>query len=323
MTLYRTFALAVLAGALAACGTVPDHNVLLDQARRDYREAQAEGLAPQLATTELKQAGDALALAEAAFARHDEQAKVDQLAYMARQRTALAQEAASRRASESAVTQAGAERDRLRLAARTREADDANYAAAVATRDAASSQRLSEELERQTDQAQRESAAARLQAAAAQQQAALSQQQAGDAQQRNRALEAQMGELNAHQTERGMVVTLGDVLFDTGRAELKAGGVRDMGRLGGFLRQYPKRKALIEGYTDSTGSDLFNQGLSERRAQAVLTALLDLGVAREQISARGYGETHPVADNASADGRQMNRRVEIVLSDENGLLIAR
>jgi outer membrane protein OmpA-like peptidoglycan-associated protein len=324
MTPLRTLMPSLLAAAaLAACSTAPRPNALLDQARSDYRAAQAGGLTLQLAPTEMRQAGDALAQAEASFARRDEPAKTDGLAHLSRQRTALAQDAASRKASEATVAQAGAERDQLRLAARTREADDANLAAVVATHEAASSLRLSEELERQADQAQRESATARLQAAAAQDQAAWSQQQAGDAQRRNQALEAQLGELNARQTERGMVVTLGDVLFDSGRAELKASGVRDMDRLGSFLHQYPQRKALIEGYTDSTGSDLSNQALSEHRAQSVMAALIGLGVAREQLSARGYGETHPVADNASADGRQMNRRVEIVLSDENGLLMAR
>jgi outer membrane protein OmpA-like peptidoglycan-associated protein len=307
---------ALAAAVLAACSSLPANNGQLDQARSDYREAQANPQTQTLAAAELKQAGEALATAEAAFANRDDTAAVNHLAYLSRQRTALAQEAANRKGSEAAVAAASAERDKLRLDARTREADNATATAAVATRDAANSQRLSEA-------AQRQATAAQQAAIASQQQAASSMQQAGDAESRNRALEAQMRELNAKKTERGMVITIGDLLFDTGSAELKPGGLRNIERLGGFLKQYPQRKAMIEGYTDSVGSDSSNQALSGRRAEAVMTALVGMGVGRAQLSAQGFGEARPVAGNDNAGGRQMNRRVEIVLSDENGTLSTR
>lgn len=296
----RITALSLLAAAaMTACGSMPASNALLDQARGDYREAQTNAQTQALAPLELKQAGDALALAESAFQRRDETTTVDHLAYLSRQRTALAQEAARRKGSEAAVAAATAERDKLRLDARTQEADTAQVRAATANANAATAVR---------------------QAEAAQQQSAASQQQARDAEGRSQAFEAQLRELNAKQTDRGMIVTIGDLLFDSGRAELKPGGMRDVERLGDFLKQYPQRRALIEGYTDSVGSGLSNQALSGRRAEAVLTALVGMGVARAQLSAQGYGETHPVAGNDNASGRQMNRRVEIVLSDENGVL---
>jgi len=310
MTTFRNFSLAVLAAAaLAACSSIPADNVGLIQARNDYRALQGDPLTQRLAPLELKQAGDALALAEAAQARHDDVAQVDQLAYLARQRVALAREAGSRKGAEASVAEAGAERDRLRLDARTREADASARSAAIANRDAASSQR--------------DAAASQQQAALSQQQAMASQQQAGDAERRNAALEAQLRELNAKKTDRGMVVTIGDVLFDTGRSELKPGGLQNIQRLGGFLKEYPQRKALIEGYTDSTGSETTNIALSGRRADAVMAALLAMGVTRSQLAAQGYGETHPVAGNETSGGRQANRRVEIVLSDENGALVPR
>jgi len=323
MNTIRFTSLTLMAAALAACSSVPPGNAQLDQARRDYLAAQANVQAQALAPVELRQAGDALALAEAAFARHDEAARVDQLAYLSKQRTALAQETAGRKGSEAAVANASAERDRLRLEARTREADLATRNAAVATEDAAASQRRSAVAQEQAAASRQQAAASRQQAADAQQLAAASQQQAGEADRRSRALEAQMRELNAKQTERGMVITMGDVLFDTGRAELKPGGRRNVERLGGFLKEYPQRKASIEGYTDSTGSSESNQALSGRRADAVMMALLDMGVGRGQLSTHGYGEIHPVAGNDNAGGRQMNRRVEIVLSDENGVLGSR
>ncbi|MEY2689458.1 MAG: hypothetical protein RL375_3657 [Pseudomonadota bacterium] len=340
-----TSTLTVLTAAvLSACGSLPANNAMLEQARTDYRQAQANGQTQALAPAELRQAGDALARADAAQARKDGSITVNQLSYLARQRVALANEAAARKSAENAVATASTERDALRLAARTREADVANRQAADAARDAAnansaaaSSQRQSEAAMRQTANAQQQAAASRQLAAdasrqasdaqqlaqASQQQSAALRQQAGEADQRRIALEKQLSDLNARKTDRGMVITMGDVLFDTGAAKLKSGGLRSVERLSGFLKEYPKRKALIEGYTDSTGSDDTNQVLSERRAESVMSALVGMGVDREQLVPHGYGETYPVAGNDSSGGRQMNRRVEIVLSDEAGVLSTR
>ncbi|MEO8343014.1 MAG: OmpA family protein, partial [Gallionella sp.] len=103
-----------------------------------------------------------------------------------------------------------------------------------------------------------------------------------------------------------------------GQAELKSRGMRSVQKLGDFLKQYPERKVLIEGYTDSKGSTRHNQALSERRAKAVRAALMDAGVSGDRITTRGYGKDFPVTDNNNAANRQLNRRVEIILSDDNG-----
>jgi outer membrane protein OmpA-like peptidoglycan-associated protein len=109
------------------------------------------------------------------------------------------------------------------------------------------------------------------------------------------------------------------VLFDSNRAQLRAGGVRDMGKLVEFMRNHPKRTAMIEGFTDSQGTESGNFDLSTRRAETLRMALIDQGVTADRLRTRGYGEAYPVASNDSAAGRQMNRRVEIILSDENGV----
>lgn len=119
------------------------------------------------------------------------------------------------------------------------------------------------------------------------------------------------------------MVTIGDVLFETGNAQLRAGGMQDVEKLAGFLKRNPQRHVLIEGFTDSVGSESYNVALSERRADAVRRAIVDLGVGRERLRTEGYGEAHPVAGNDSSSGRQMNRRVEIVLSDEAGRVVPR
>jgi outer membrane protein OmpA-like peptidoglycan-associated protein len=121
--------------------------------------------------------------------------------------------------------------------------------------------------------------------------------------------------LQAKPTDRGLVVTLGDVLFMTGRADLQPGAVGNLGRLVTFLNKYPGRTVAIEGYTDSVGSEDYNQRLSERRADSVKSYLIGQGIGSTRLSASGKGESDPVAANDSASGRQQNRRVEVVISN--------
>ena len=131
-------------------------------------------------------------------------------------------------------------------------------------------------------------------------------------------LDARLAELKAKQSDRGMVVVIGDLLFDTNRAVLKPGAGQSVQRLATFLQAYPTRTALIEGYTDNVGSDASNQSLSERRAVSVKNALLALGVESQRLVTHGYGEDFPVESNESVAGRLSNRRVEVILSDDSG-----
>jgi outer membrane protein OmpA-like peptidoglycan-associated protein len=126
-------------------------------------------------------------------------------------------------------------------------------------------------------------------------------------------LEAELAALQAQQTDRGLVVTLGDILFDFDEAELTPGGELQVARLADALRQMPDRNVLIEGHTDSSGSDSYNLELSQRRANAVEDLLIIQGVDPTRILTRGYGEQYPVVANDSAAGRQQNRRVEVVI----------
>jgi outer membrane protein OmpA-like peptidoglycan-associated protein len=312
-------ALAVLAG----CSTVPPGNASLDEARSSYRAAETNSRTVELAPAELKVAGDALNRANDAWTRRDPAPQVDHLAYLARQRTAIAEATAARKSAEQTVASATTTRDQVRLEARTREADSATRTAQLSQRQSETSQRAAIESQRQSELAQRSAVDSQQRAMASQLQADVALQQASDAQARTSQVEAQLRELNAKQTDHGMVITIGDLLFDTNSARLKATGLRNVEKLGGFLQQYPQRNARVEGFTDSVGSDGANQDLSARRASAVRAALVEQGVAGTRITTRGYGEMYPTADNASADGRQLNRRVEIVLSDEAGRVQAR
>lgn len=270
------FAHTALAAAfvVAGCSTLPAKNTRLEEARSEYHAAQNNPHVAAYAGSELKQAGDALNQADTAWTQKEAAAKVDQLAYLARQRIAIAQETASLKAAEAATAHAAADLNDVRLAARTQEAD-------AAIRNANVQRWRAEHAEARSDQ-----------------------------------LEAQLKALHAKQTDRGLMIPLGEVLFDPNQAKIKSGGMRHVQKLAEVLSQYPDRHVLIEGFTDNTGSDSHNQALSERRANAVRTSLLDMGISDDRVTSRGYGKNFPVAGNITAVGRQLNRRVEVTISND-------
>lgn len=286
------FAAALLAaGLMAGCATrAPLDSV--EQARAQVNRTANDAEVVRLAPLELKSATDTLARADKVWADDNDAAEANHLAYLAGQRAEIATQTARARQLDADIKKAGTDAERLRL---MREADQARL---------------------QADANARSAQAAQLQAMSAEQRAA---QNAA----RVRALEAQLRDIEAQQTERGLLVTLGDVLFAFNKAELSAQAAPRLDKLAEFLRQFPDRKLIIEGHTDSVGGDSYNQDLSERRAQAVQSALVQRGVAPDRITARGYGKTYPVAENGSAEGRAMNRRVEIVIADDKGNLRGR
>ena len=295
MQMNRYFPLTLIALAIVSgCSSMP-HNSSLTDAHTMYDSARTNTEVTSLAAVELKDASDSLNKADAALSKGESDATVEQLAYIASQQVKIAHETAKRKQAELVVANASANRDQVRLEARTAEANTARQQVAI--------------VQETADQQ-----AAALAAAAAR----IQRDQALIAQQ-----DMLLKEMNAKKTERGTVITLGDVLFSSGTAQLSAGGMHNVQKLADFLKQYPKHNVLIEGYTDNIGSGNLNQALSERRANAVRVSLLDLGVNSDRISTHGYGETFPVAANNTASNRQLNRRVEIVLSDDNGNIVPR
>ena len=279
--------------AIAACSTAPTNTAMLDQARGDFMAAQGNPAVAANAPLEFKNATDALDQANAASAHGNSISDVDKLAYIAKQRIATAQEVARAKQAEAQVAQAERQRDQIQLQQRTQEAQAART---------------------QADQARASADQARLQAASA-------YQQARDEQARSAALASQLADLKAKQTERGLVITFSDVLFNVDRAELSADGMRVAQKLADILNQDPQGIVMVEGFTDSTGTASHNLELSQRRAESVRNALIGMGISDQRIATRGYGQAYPVASNDSAGNRQLNRRVEIVLS-QNGAPIS-
>ncbi|MCX7173378.1 MAG: OmpA family protein [Proteobacteria bacterium] len=301
--------LLAIAAIVGACSSMPNTTSLLDQTRSDYRAAQSNPGVANYAPLEMKQADAAMAQANAAASNNDTADKIDKLAYLAKQKIALTQEVVKQKTAEASVTSAAKERDQIRLDQRTNEANQAKANA--------------EQSKMTAHMALTEAAAAQRKTRDAQDAAADAQRATLEAQARATQLEAQLADMTAKQTERGMVITLGDVLFGTDMARINPEGMRTAQKLAAFMQQYPQRTVLVEGFTDSTGTAPHNQELSERRATAVRSALQELGVGRERIAIRGYGESYPIASNNTAENRQLNRRVEIVLSDASGKVIQR
>jgi outer membrane protein OmpA-like peptidoglycan-associated protein len=275
-----------LALALGACATMPQPNAALETARAAVHTAEADPNVNKYAPLDLDRARKDLSIAEDASLHHKD-TDVDQPAYLATQNARLAQAHAATKADDARVAAGQIERDQIMLAARTREAENAKQSAtnARAVADVALNQR---------DQATEETAR----------------------------VQAELDALKATPTPRGMVLTLGDVLFDTGRAELKSGATRKVDQLAQFLMEHPDRRVQIEGFTDSVGTDSYNEDLSQRRADAVKAALINRGIEPSRIGTEGYGKAYPVANNNDSGGRQLNRRVEVVIGGNNGTAIA-
>ena len=300
---------SVVGGLLFGCSPAVRENALLEQARSAFASAQADPDVQKNAPLELQKAKDDLEMAEKSLKEGAEAPEVEHFAYLAKQRTAIAREAANVKLAEQAVEAASAERSTVLLKARTLEADQAMQLAEAKKREAAIAGERAD--------------AARLQAGAMTAEAEKAKAETLAAEEQTRKLEAQIAELQATKSERGLVITLGDVLFDTNKSELRSGARYSIDKLAAFLAEYPTRNVQIEGFTDSTGSVEYNQRLSERRAEAVRNAIAAQGIDSRRLMTRGYGIEFPVAGNESAEGRQRNRRVEIIISDEDGRILER
>ncbi|MBT9494631.1 MAG: OmpA family protein [Paucibacter sp.] len=282
---------------LGACAsTPPTPPAVLTEARQAVRSAEADTMVRTHAPLELKTATDSLGRANAMLAKGDTGPELDSAAYVANQQARRAVAVAQAKSNDAAVTGSVAERERARADQRTQELAGARN---------------------QTGIAQRQTAAAEQATVAAVAVAAGAQAENAKAQSQLQAQQAELAALQAQKTERGMLVTLGDVLFELGRAEVKPAAQQSLRKLAEFLQQHPNRQVLIEGHTDNSGGSALNEALSLRRADAVKAALLAAGtnLAATGISTVGHGERFPVADNVNASNRALNRRVEIYISD--------
>jgi outer membrane protein OmpA-like peptidoglycan-associated protein len=195
-----------------------------------------------------------------------------------------------------------------------REKQEADAARAAAQQQQQAAQAAAEQAARDRAEAQSQQRAAQAEAEQARQAAA--QAEAEKAQLRSQLLSQLNSILQTRDSARGLIVNMSDVLFDTGSYTLKPGAREKLAKISGIVLAHPGLNLQIEGHTDSVGTDEFNQTLSERRADSVRDFLAEQGVPGSAITARGFGKTQPVASNDTAEGRQRNRRVELVVNGD-------
>jgi outer membrane protein OmpA-like peptidoglycan-associated protein len=272
------FALPILlATALAGCATTPRPDTAIDQAEAALQSAQSNPDTVANAPVSLYEARQALD--QAKQAENAEEAA--HLAYISEKKSQLAAEISQTKIARDKLTLLGQEREQILIKAR-----------------------------------EAETAQARLDAEMSLQLARQEREKALRAEEDAQRLQKELEELKAKPTDRGYVLTLGDILFEFGKAQLLPGAMNSIYRLGEFLKKHPERNVLVEGYTDSIGSAEYNLGLSQRRAYSVKDALLRNGIESGRIIAKGYGKNYPVAGNDTDAGRQQNRRVEVVILEE-------
>jgi outer membrane protein OmpA-like peptidoglycan-associated protein len=264
-----------LALVFTACGTLQKNQALLE-AEQAYTEARQDEKLLRYAPDELDRANQALIRA----AESNTEDNMSSLAYVGSTRIKIAKSIAARKAANAKLIELGEIKNQERLRAREIEIQLEQQAKAEALR------------EKEAALAERENALARAES-----------------------LTQELAELQAMKTERGIVLTLGDVLFSTGKTELLPGAKTTIKKLASFLGEYPAKTVLVEGHTDNVGSDTYNQDLSERRAISVKNALIQAGVDGSRIDTMGLGESQPITDNSTSAGRLKNRRVEIVIRD--------
>jgi len=307
--LTRVIAVVGVLGVVVGCASSGKQRAAkaqLERAQAAYLAAQADPNVQAYAQLRLGDAQKALRAAEQA---KDSDEKMH-LSYLAEKKALLASVTGATGKTEQSMEQLRREtadvllqkRDRELKAARTetdtkaREAEQWRRVAESRVRDAETKAREAEQGRRQTDEADAKALAAEHAKATA--------------------LANELANLKAQQTDRGMVLTVGDVLFAAGKAEVGPGAQRSIDKLADFLKAYPKRNVVIEGHTDNIGDEGFNIKLSQQRADAVRDLLVARGVAPQRIRTKGYGPKFPVVENDSAAGRQQNRRVEVLVLNE-------
>ncbi len=263
---------------VVGCASTPQSPDGAELVRSKLNSLQTNPALANKAPAAVKEAEIAVSVAEQPLTDSEEhQALGEHRVYLADRRVEIAMAKAQTRLAEDQRAQLAEERARSRLDARTLEADRARADA--------------ERTQREAEQAR-----------------ALSAAEAAE-------LQKQIDNLKAEATERGLVLTLGDLLFGFDSAELKAGNTSNLDRLVTFLKEYPERNAVIEGHTDNVGNETYNRELSQQRAEAVRSYLVQQGIGAERLTAVGLGQSQPVASNDSEAGRQSNRRVEIIIDN--------
>lgn len=292
-----------LCALMFGCSTTPTPALM--KARAAYENAMSTPGISQNAPVPMHEAQKALTKANEA----DDEDEMTHLANIAQKRVEYAVAVAEKKMSDTKIEQIEQEKNKVLLDTRQQEIERARKEAKIKGRELEKKVREAEAAQKEAQEAQLKAMKMKMEAEAAQKEAEAKAVEIEN-------LKKQLSELQATQTDRGLVLTLGDVLFASGKSTLMSGAMRSIDKLSRFLQENPARNILIEGHTDSVGSEMTNLSLSQQRADAVRMALLSRGISNSRITTRGYGESYPIAGNSTNAGRQQNRRVDIIILNE-------
>ncbi len=312
--------------ALAACQSAPKKDLALERVRTSLNQLEADETLTGYAPLALGEAERALRRAEQATKPLER----EHLIYMAEKQIEIARAMAQREQSLEAYDELEDERNAMRVRASEletaqarEEAAQARLLMAASAEDAERRRREAEAAREQELSASREAEMAREEAEQARRladsrasEAELARREAELAMAQMDSLKRQLENLQLRETESGVVVTLGDVLFNTGETELRDEAMTSLVEVVDLLQTEPDKAIRIEGHTDATGPAETNLRLSQERADSVMAALVSLGVDAGRMKAVGMGEDFPIASNEDEEGRSSNRRVDVILLDE-------
>jgi outer membrane protein OmpA-like peptidoglycan-associated protein len=279
--------LGLLSLLTVACATTKVPSEKLAALETQYQGLVQQGEVAKYAPVALKEADEAIDKVQRLEKERAEKEVIAHHQYLAQMKLDTAVQIAKQKRAEAYIADADVNRKDVLLTAKSQEAEAAKANA--------------EEM--------------RLRAESAEEEVERAKASAREMAEKANALTKTLQDISAKESERGLVLTMGNILFELNKSSLKSGAERTLSRVAEFLQQYPARQVLVEGFTDSLGSDAYNQNLSERRAEAVVSFLVSQGVAQSRLTSKGYGEEYPVGNNETDSGRQQNRRVELIISN--------
>lgn len=280
MRLFKLLVISSVCALVFACASTPENADQVSDLRDRYEKMAADQKVRELAPVALQNAEDAVKNTEALVKSGADEAKIEKQMYLADRKLDILKQAVRKAEAEETISQAETMRKDILIDARSADAQKA-----------------------------------RMRADAAEQRAQSAEQRAQAMEMKAAKLQDEIAEITTKQTDRGLVLTLGDILFETGKSELLDGSQRSLKRVSEFLEEYSNRQIAVEGHTDSTGDASFNQQLSEKRATSVRDSLVRNGVDSSRVKTKGLGEEYPVASNDTREGRQQNRRVDIIIEN--------
>lgn len=282
----KTVLLGFVSFAISGCATMQEPTNETIALQNQYMMAEQQSYVEKYAPLEFEDAKKMIEKTKKMEKSGKSEELIEHQRYLAQKKLDTAIELAKEKRAQERVDNAALNRKDVLLAAKSKELNEAQ------------------------DEAQRMSKRAKL----AEREAEEARERAKEMSAKAKKMAATLTDISATDTERGLVITMGSILFELNESELKSSSKTTVAKIADFLNQYPERDVLVEGFTDSTGSSDYNQTLSDKRAKAVTALLAGNGIDKNRLNAVGYGESYPAATNDTSLGRQKNRRVEIVVA---------